>query len=359
MSIQGAEVRGLFTKYLVNKLEIKASPTLFLKSFFKTKTTSAKNVSIEVKRHGEPIAVDVKRTAGPNMNSWSKSTEKIWEPPFFNEGFTLNELDGYDRIFGEMQEVTEDNFAMVLGEAGDKIQLLKDKINRKYELMCAQVLQTGIVTLVNGDNIDFKRQAASKGVLGAGNWWTETSVDPSTTLQEAAKFIRTQGLAAGSTFNVIFGEAAWNAYVNNPKIQNLADNRRFNLQDIVSPIPFGLGSDFLGRVSAGTYNFNCWGYERFYNPAGTDKTGKESYIDPKQIIVLPNDIVMDQAYAGVPHVKRGTSAEFPEYIALQPGEFFIDNYLDKKHANHEFYVKSAGIPIPTQVDAIFNKQVVA
>jgi len=360
MAIPASEVRGLFTKYMVEKLEITPSPTSFLKSFFKTKTTSAKNVSIEVKRHGEPIAVDVMRGAEGNLNSFAKSTEKIMTPPYFAERFSLNELDGYDRIFGDMQEVSGDSFAMVLDEAAQKIQLLKDKVNRRYELMAAQVLQTGIITLVNGDNIDFKRHADSKGVLGVGNWWTEAAIDPDTTLQEGAKFIRTQGLYAGGEFNVIFGSKAWNAYLNNTKKQAKSDIKDWKLSDIVSPVQFGVGSTFLGRTSTGAYNFNLWGYEQFYNPAGTDKTGKVPYVAPEQIIILPNDMSFSFAYAGVPHLKRNpSSVAMPEYIAYAPGEFFIDNFVDMRVANHEFIVKSAGLPIPTQVDAIFNKQVVA
>jgi len=360
MGIPASEVRGLFTKYLVEKLEITPSPTGFLKSFFKTKTTSAKNVSIEVKRHGEPIAVDVMRGAEGNMNRWDKSTEKIYTPPYFNEGFILNELDGYDRIFGMSNEVSGDQFAMVLDEAAQKIQLLKDKINRKYELMCAQVLTTGIITTANADNIDFNRQASSKAVLGSGATWDVDTVDPDVTLEEGAKFIRTQGLYAGGEFNVIMGSKAWNEYINNPVIQKKANLLRINLMNIVSPIQFGTGSTLLGRVSAGSYSFNIWGYEQFYNAPGTDKTGKTPFIPEKQIIILPNDMSFSFAYAGVPHLARASqNVGVPEYISYAPGEFLIDNFVDNKLANHTFVVKSAGLPIPTQVDAIFNKQVLA
>lgn len=359
MAINATEARGLFTKYLVEMLDIKPSPTLFLKGFFKTKITSSLNVSIEVRRHGEPIAVDVLRGTGGNMNRWDKSTEKIYTPPMFDERFVLNELDGYDRIFGGMQEVSEDQFAMVLSASAEKIQLLKDKINRSYELMCAQVLQTGIVTLVNGDNIDFRRDGTSKGVLGAGSRWSDATVDPDTTLEAGAKFIRTRGLYGGGEFNVIMGSKAWNAYVNNPKKQAKSDIKDWKLSDIVSPVQFGVGSTFLGRTSAGAYSMNLWGYEQFYNPAGTDKTGKVPYIAPEQVIILPNDVSFTFAYGGVPHIKRNpNSVAAPEYISYEPGEFFVDNFVDGRMANHEFAVKSAGLPIPTQVDAIYNSQVV-
>lgn len=360
MAIPQTEVRGLFTKYLSETLELKPSPTSFLKSLFKTKTTSALEISIEVKRHGEPIAVDVLRGTSGNINAWNKSTEKLIIPPFFDERFSLNQLDGYDRIFGQSGDVTADQFARVLDSAADKVILLKDKINRRYELMAAQVLTTGIVTLTNGDNIDFLRQGSSKGVLGAGNWWTEAAIDPDTTLEAGAKFIRTQGLYGGAEFNVIMGAKAWNAYKNNPIIQKKNDIKAWSLSDISSPIMFGTGSAYLGRVTAGSYIFNIWSYPQFYNPAGTDKTGKVPYIADEQVVILPNDYSFSFVYGGVPHIVRNTgNIAVPEYVSYAPGEFLIDNYVDSRVANHEFAVKSAGVPIPTQVDAIYNSQVTA
>ena len=359
-TINNTDFRGLFTKYMVQTLDIKPMTTDFLKSFFKTKIAQTKEVGIEVRRHSENIAVDIQRGTGGTFNRFDTSTEKIWIPPYFEEYLILNELDGYDRVFANPQETSADQFAALVNMAAEKVMLLEDKIKRKYELMCSQVLQTGIVTLNASTNIDFRRQATSKPTLANGSRWTDTGVDPGTTLQDAAKFIRTQGLAGGSTFNVIFGAKAWDAYRTNALVRTEADNRRINLQDINSPIQFGNGSDFLGRTSHGTYNFNLWGYQRFYNPAGTDKTGKVPYIDDNMIIVLPDDLVMNFAYAAVPRVQRDMmNAEFPEYIKYMPGDYVIDNYMDRRNKAHIIEVASAGLPIPTQVDAIYSAAVVA
>jgi hypothetical protein len=247
---------------------------------------------------------------------------------------------------------------MVVEEAAGKIQELKDKINRRYELMSAQVLQSGIVTLVNGDNIDFKRRASSKAVLSSGDYWSVGTVDPDVVLEEGARFIRTHGLYMGGTFNVIVGSAAWRAFVNNPIRQKKYDIRNFEMGKLNSPIMMGAGANLLGTAVAGSNVFNFWGYEQFYNPAGSDVTGKLPYVAANQIIMLPDTYSFTFGYGGVPQIRRGTP-DMPEYVAYAPGEFIVDNYVDHRNANHEFAVKSAGIPIPTQVDAIFNKQVVA
>lgn len=334
-------------------------PTNFLRSFFRKKESPTLELSIEVNRNDEFIADDVLRgTQGP-LQRFDKSTEKIIIPPYYNLPLILNELDGYDRFFARPQEMTEDNFAMMANSAMEKMMKLKYQIERRYELQCAQVLQTGIVTLKNGTPINYRRQAASMPVLTGGDRWTEVGSNPHAVIEFLMKFIRQQGLAAGSTFNVIFGAKAWDAYVNNQNIKDLADNRRYNLVDVVSPIPFGLGGDFLGRASVGTYNMNMWGYQRFYQPRGADKTGKLSYIDDNKIIVLPDDVMMDFGFGATPRIMRdANNAEFPEFIKNMPGDYSYDNYIDRKNKAHVIEVYSAGVAIPTQIDAIGSAQVV-
>lgn len=355
------DVRGLFTKKVIQVLDIKPKPTQFLMSMFKKNIAHSKEISIEVRRHHEFIAADVQRGTGGNYNRFDNSTEKVFVPPYFEEYFFLNELDGYDRIFSDKQEIDGEVFSRMVGMAAEKLELLKYKVMRSYELQCAQVFQTGIVTTIAGDNINFRRQADSMAVLPSNQRWTETSVDPDDTLEEGGRFIRTQGLATGDMYNVIFGANAWKAYLNNPIIQNKADNRRYyNLKDLNSPMMNAEGASYHGTVSAGSYNFNCWTYEQFYNPAGTDKTGKVPYIDSDKIIILPNMPMFNFGYAQVPLIARDMGrSQFPQYIKYQPGDFFMDNYVDPRYKNHIFELMSAGLAIPTQIDAIFSKSVVA
>jgi len=94
------DARNLFTKKLVAVYLEQPRVFGFLRSFFKTDESDTKEVSIEVQRGTEKEAVDVMRGTEGNRNNMSKSTEKIFVPPYFREYFDATELDLYDRMFG-------------------------------------------------------------------------------------------------------------------------------------------------------------------------------------------------------------------------------------------------------------------
>ena len=100
MNISTTDARALFTKMLVDVYRERTTPTSFLRSFFKVKEGRTKEVSIEVQRGTEMIAVDVERGTEGNRNKFSKSTEKIFVPPYYREYFDATDLDLYDRMFG-------------------------------------------------------------------------------------------------------------------------------------------------------------------------------------------------------------------------------------------------------------------
>lgn len=360
-TIQTADARGLFTKMVISIIDREPTPTMFLKSFFKEKITRTKEVSLEVRRNHELVSADVIRGAGSVHNRFDNSTEKIYVPPYFNEDFFLNELDHYDRIFAGQQEVDADVYAMLLELAAKYVMKLKYKIMRKQELMCAQAFQTGEVTLVNGDNINFRREADSLGVLGTNDQWTATDVNPLDTLEAGGDYLRTRGLVMDDIQNVILGQDALRALLVNPAFQSISDNRRYEkLADINSPMAQGNGSKYHGIVSANEYVFRLWSYPQYYNTVGSTKSTKTRYIDKNKIIILPDMPMFSFAYANVPMIKRDlNNAEYPEYIVQASGDFHLDNYMDPRKKNHVFEVQSACLPILDEVDAIYTSQVVA
>jgi len=58
--------------------------------------------------------------------------------------------------------------AIIAQNALRNIRKMRDKIERSIRKQQADVMQTGIVELINGDSIDYKRKSASMVDLGAG-----------------------------------------------------------------------------------------------------------------------------------------------------------------------------------------------
>ncbi len=347
MNIATSDARGLFTKMLIDVYKERTAPTSFLRSFFPSKESPTKNISIEVQRGTEKISVDVFRGTEGNRNEFGLGTEKIFAPPYYREFFDATDLDLYDRLFGSTA-IDAGVFAAFLEDVADKLRMLQDKIERAYERQCAQVLQTGIVTLDSGDNIDFKRKAESLVDLGGGNYWTD-AVDPFETFKTAAKFIRQEGKTQGGTYNAILGEGAHSALLNNTIFKERQDFINMPLDAIRPPQRDAVGGTLHGRISAGSYRFNIWTYPEFFdNAAGVSVP----YIDDANLIVLPENPRFKLAFAAVPKLLK-------EGAPTEQGAFVISEYIDERATAHIMDLKSAGVAIPVAVDQIATVQVTA
>ncbi len=347
----------VFTQALLAKFDelLRIKPTGFLRSFFTKKTTEAKLISIAVRRGTEKIAVDVLRGTEGNRNEIKKHNLKIFQPPYYREYFDATDIDHYDVVFGSLAAPTQGQLIQAVQSAINQLKPLKDKIERALELQCSQVLNSGIVQLNTGDNIDYKRKADSMPTTAAGDLWSVDTVDPGIILSEGAKFIRTKGRTSASTFNVICGEAAFNAFINNPIVQKKGDLRRIALIDIGMPQDMGEGAEFHGQYSYGAYKFNIWTYPQFYDNASGVAT---PYVPTDNIFILPTvGAELDLSFAGVPKLVKTGNPVMPQVVQMTEGDFHVFSTVDDRAVKHEFGVASAGLAVPVSVDAMYSTNV--
>lgn len=356
-TISTQDARGIFTKRLIAVYRESTRPTTFLRSYFRTSENDTKLLSIEIERMSEKFAVDVLRGTEGNRNEFSRHSEKLFEPPFYREWFDATELDFYDRLFGNQGgEVDVVTFQGWLTKVSEKLRLLQDKIERSIEKQCSEVFSTGIVTLKNGDNIDYKRKAESLVDLGAGNYWDDAASDPSNDMKNGAKFIRTAGKSTGGVLDLILGELALEALLNNAKVKERADIRNFKLDNITGPQREANGGVLHGRISGGAWDFNIWSYPEFFDLDGVSTP----YVGDKLIYILPSQPNFVLGFASVPKIFRdATNAEFPEFIKQERAAFVIGNRIDDRGDKHIFDIKSAPLAIPVAIDQIFTAQVLA
>lgn len=359
MAIPVQDARGVFTRQIVarwNELS-EIAPKNFLRSLFGKTTTDSKEVSIEVMRGSEKVAVDVLRGSGGNRNTFSKSSEKTFVPPFFDEYFDMTEIDKYDLIFGQAaMQVTEQTVTSVIAAALEKTNILRNKIERRYELQASQVLTTGIVELVSGDNIDFKRKAASMVLNSPAEYWKVSTVDPRVQLRAGADFLRATGKATDGLFKVILGANALSDLFSNPFIVN-EKVKDISLIDLKMPEADAMGGVYHGRISAGPYKFDLWSYPEVYDDPDTGVS--THYIDENYMIMVPNTSgKFIFAFAGVPMIVQDlANAQFPQFITQVATDYALYNHLDTYKKAHLFGVMSAGVPIPVSVDRIYSRKV--
>ena len=353
MAIPISDFRALFTKTLIDVYKQRIAPVAFLRSFFPTVTSPTKEISIEVQRGFEKIAVDVIRGTEGNRNTFSRSTEKIFVPPYFREYFDATQLDLYDRVLGSQGNAQAPLFAALATTVADRIGDLQDKIERSYELQASQVLLTGIVTLVSGINIDFKRKAASLvdlNVGGAGGYFAANS-DVYKQFENGCNFLRQVGKSADGTFNAICGSTALSDLFKNTTFLTRQNLFNMALDQIVGPQRGALGMTYHGTLTCGSYKVNLWAYPQFYDdPTSGVQT---AYIDPKKAVLIPMQPRFKMAFSAVPQL-IGQPGQLPVQGAYVVGEF-----IDQRKAVHDFDIQSAGIAIPVAVDQIYTMKAVA
>ncbi len=338
------DARGLFTKSLVSVYREKVSVMSFLRSFFEPIEVMTKEVSIAVRRGTEKIAVDVVTYSDGNRNSFDKSSEKMFVPPFYHEYLTANDHRLYDQVMTALSQGNTTYFAEMTAELAEDLMALQDKIERAVELQCAQVLQTGVITLNSKTDIDFKRKAASIVAYNAANDFSDNTVDPSTVIEAGCNFLRQVGKSQGSTMNVILGSEALTALQNNEIIQKKGDLRRISLMDIREPQRNSVGGTLHGVLSCGSYEVRLWTYPEFYdNAAGTSTP----YIDPKKVVILPEAPKFVRVSAAVPQLIEDGNVP-------QRGTYLVQEFMDRKKTAHEVHIKSAQVAIPVSVDQMYT-----
>ncbi len=346
------------TKKIIGRFSDNTPPKLGLSTFFKSETTTSKEVSIEVERNRNLIAVDVERGTEGNHNNFGKHSEKIYIPPFFKEKFNFSELDTYQRTFGQEVSPNANDYARMIGTADQKLKILQSKIDRAKELQRAQALQTGIVQMKNGDNIDFKRKADSLVDLGAGNYWTATSERILDDIAEGVKFVRQEGKSVSRMYDFVMGAEVLGQVLGNEKILKMLDNRNLNIGAIgTTKFDDVTGFNYHGRLSLKNGSVDLWTYDDTYE---LDNGTHKQYIDENKAVLLPRDFVGKHAHAGVPAIIRDKgNAEFPEWIKQIAAEYYINNYVDPKITAHMFDISSAPLAIPFSVDRIWTVQALA
>ena len=345
MAISGVQARSALTTTFVKLYKEIPKTTSFLRSFFVDKVSTDRFVSIEVQRGTEKFAVDVKRGTNGNFNKVSLSTEKVINPPYFNEVFGANDLRHYDVAIGG---ATVANIKALAQAMVEEAMIVRNKIERAYEKMAADVFETGVVTLADGSTIDFGRKATMIEDLSGSNPWTVATNNPITNIIEGCKKLRTIGKAQGGVYNMIIGGDALEALINNDIFKARGDIKDFDLATIKLGNMIPTGAAPHGMLTAGSYKIVIWTYPEFYDVAGVSTP----YINEKKFILLPPNPNFTAAYAGVPQLIEDGKIQ-------QNGKYMVSEFLDKQAKSHRVQQESAGVMIPTQVDGIYTAQVIA
>ena len=275
---------GTSTTKLIERYYQSPEPTDFFTSLFRAPEQNfhkSELVEIDIIRDDEDIAVPVlNMTSGRRGADLTKYVNKGFTPAVLKYETTIPASELMKRAPG-VDPFTDPNFALAAADAAFRAtRKFEQMIRRTVELMCAQVMQTGVITLVDAASTtiyscDYQPKDTT-GTLASGDnivttgtaWATDGATgDPIGDLTTLAVNITTNGKLPPT--DIAFGADAWSRFIANTTVKKQWDFINANRGTLVQPTDRG-GAMYQGTIVIGARSYRLWLYDGMYkSPAGT------------------------------------------------------------------------------------------
>lgn len=348
------------TKRMIAAYNQQAEPTLFLSGLFQSPPQnfySSEEVELDIVRSGEDVSVVVQDlSTGYRMNAEDLYTNKSFKAPIHKEAIPLNSFDLIKRMPGQNPFEQPDFRGNALLRMYSGMQKIERKIRRAMELQASQVLQTGVVTLIDSNGtalytLDYKPKSTHFTTPTA---WSAGGADPIADINALAEVIRNDGLT--DVDQLIMGVNAFEAFVSKSAVQSRLDIRRIDLGTIAPMQMRGQGGIYRGIVEIGNYRYDIWTYGgRYKHP----QTGVVTpYLDPGKVIVRSSTARLDATFGAIPNIGRllGGGAnllpELPSRISNSAGgmDLFANVWMSVDGEQLFGGVGARPLYIPTAID---------
>jgi hypothetical protein len=332
-------------------------PTGFLASLFVVRPgniSDSETVVIDVERHGEEISPIVS-PGGQTRNTHDHFTTKEFTPPTINEAMSINSQQLMNRQAGtDPYKATDVGFQeQLLSILLAGMRKLGDKIARNLEWQASQLLQTGVLNLVDAAGnvvytIDFKPKTAHTASATTA-WATHATAVPLDDIAAIGDLIRINSLQTPDQL-IMGGDANIN-FQRCVQVKEHFDNRRMNMGGL-DPQLQSSGAKFVGTVDIGMYVYQVWTYDGRGIIPGASTSVPMVGLD--NCIVRASSGRLDTVYGGVPGPVRPDprfAGMLPDRIAIPEAIAISPNvYSSTNGKNVELELESRPLSIPVGID---------
>lgn len=360
LSAQNA--RAFFTTTLASTFQDLIEAPKFLRSYAKEKTYTTKTVQRKSRRSTEKVANDVIKGSEGNLNQARDYQLNEFEPPYYKEGINVSSLDIWDIPFESGTSIDTKQVSALAERTAFEMAESKKMIDRAMEIQAAQAMETGVVEVVNGDNIDYKRKAIMMPVLTGTDLWTDSANDKIKFFEDAIQLLRSEGKIAGDAYvDAIMGSEAFTALRKDEKIWNRDNFYMESIMDIQAAKRIGSGGVYHGTLKGiKGCNVRLWSYSEVYDNASGVST---SYLNPKIVHVVAQSFVAEISYCQVP--------ELPQWIKSNPRAagifkglagvakgFSVHEFVNERSEAYFAYLKASPLYQLVSTDKIYSAQVI-
>ncbi len=336
------------TRTMLRALEERRPPKTFLTNLFfrNVVTSTTEHVDIDIIRNKRKLAPFVNPLAeGKVMDRQGYST-KSFKPPYIKPKMVTTAADILKRAMGENIYSAQTPAQRAAAQLAKDLGEMQDSIIRRVEWMCAQVINTGQLT-VTGEGINavinFQRSGANSVTLNSGVKWNQSGGTPVDDLRAWKKIV---SQATGLVPNVcIMGSDAVEAFLANDQVKEIL-NRFANQTVRVNMDTAALaeqGVTFVGVVE----DLQIFSYDEWY--LDTDNV--------TELPMVPADRVWLGSTAARTAVHYGAILDL-EAAGLAAVPYWPKSWVTPDPSARWVMLQSAPLVVPTQVDAFLSADVV-
>lgn len=334
------------TRIMLRAIEQLVPPKMFLQETFfpEEEIFTTTHVDIDIRRGKRRLAPFVRPfEAAPLFENLTYQTRK-YEPPYLKIKKVSTAADILKRPMGvNPYGIVTSPQAAAAARLGFELQEMIDAIVRRIEAMAAELLRTGIVTVLGdtiNEQLDFQMLASHIVTLAGAQLWTNGASDPIgdiITWQDI--IVQDSGLAPDVG---IMGRDVYKAFINHAKIQAILDNRRMEINRMVREQESQRGEIFIGEIEGiRWFRYNEW-FDDPQNP------GTLLPMIPVDRVILGATAARNQKlYAGI-----------QDHEAVTPVSWFPKSWIEQDPSRRFLMVQSAALPALSQPDAILSAKAV-
>lgn len=340
------EVNIYTPRYLAEVVRL-APPihTYFLDTFFtNVKTFTTERVDIDLVKGDRRMAAFVHPRLGAQVLKANGYQTESYKPPLINPYDETTAERLMERLPGEEMYSGMTPAQRAAQKLTEEYNRLNDATTRREEWMAAQAIVTGQIPIVGvgvNEVIDFG--FTNKKTLKGDAQWGKSGAKILDNLQDWTDEILINGFT--NVDRVILGKTAVRAFLNDAKIQELLDNRRYNLGEI-NPRDLPNGVKYYGHLYSP--NIDIYSYGEVFLDDWTDPKDpklKPLVPDNKAILISGNANFM-RAYGACTYIDD-TSRQWVTAQSARVLRSYIEHHPDRRMLE----LQAHPLPIPDKVDS--------
>lgn len=321
-----------------------ATPQFFLDKFFPSiQAQATEEIHFDVLNKTRRLAPFVSPVVAGKPMLQNGMTTKTFKPAYVKPKFVFNPRRALKRSAGEPIGGSLNPAQRVQVLLAQDLQDQMDMINRRMEVMAAEALRTGAVT-VTGElyptqNVSFGRDAGLTVTLSGAARWGQSGVKPLDSLQDWSQTMLQKSGAMPT--EVVMDVATWKVFRADADVKTRLDRFR-GITTMQVDAQIAEGGVFMGNIDG----FNIYVYAGWY----LDDTDTEQPILPSGTVIMAgsgNQVEGIRAF--------GAIEDFDANLQALP--YFPKSWQESDPSLRYLMTQSAPLVVPTRINATFAASV--